>query len=93
MRKPHPPDRRRFDLPPEAETYLVWYGFLKRLPTTIFWLSLGYVAGFMLLNLGLWLSGGELAGGWLGLYYLGKKVLVIALFLLVAGGLSRAIRK
>lgn len=84
--------RRRFDLPPEAEKHLVWYGFLKRLPTTIFWLSLAYVTGFLLLTLVMGISEADPAGAWLGLYYLGKKIFVIALFLLFAGWLSRTMQ-
>jgi hypothetical protein len=82
-------NRRRFDLPPEAEKHLVWYGFLKRLPTTIFWLSLGYIAGFALLMLGMMISDADPAGVWLGLFYLGKKIFIISIFLFFAGWISR----
>ena len=71
---------RRFDLPPEAEKYMPWYGFIQRLPTTILWLSLGYAAGFALLTLALVMSGADLTGVRLGLYYLGVMIFVVALF-------------
>ena len=82
-------NRRRFDLPPDAEKYLVWYGFLKRLPTTIFWLSLGYIGSFLALMLVMGLSGADPDGVWLGLFYLGKKMFIIALFLFFAAWISR----
>lgn len=82
---------RRFDLPPDAEKHLVWYGFLKRLPTTIFWASLGYIAGFVLLTLALGMTGADPVGAWLGLYFLGGMLFVAALFLLFAGWRMRRI--
>ncbi len=60
--------RQRFNLPPDAERYLLWYGFIKRPPTTLFWLSLGYMASFAFLTLVLWTGGIDPAGVWLGLY-------------------------
>ena len=69
--EPHDERRQPFDLPPEAEKHLVWYGFIKRLPTTIFWLSLWYALGFILLTLGFWIEKKDLTGKWLWLYYVG----------------------
>ena len=77
--------RKRFDLPPSAEKYLLWYGFIKRLPTTIFWVSLGYLAGFVLLTLVLWIWEADLTGVWPRGYYLGAIVFVAAAFLFRAG--------
>ncbi len=85
MKEPPHEGRRRFELPPDAERYLLWYGFIKRLPTTIFWLSLVYVAGFTLLTLILWIGEIDPTGVWLGLYYLGGMIFVAALFLFFAG--------
>ena len=89
MKVPQQKGRRRFDLPPDAEKSLVWYGFIKRLPTTIFWLSLAYVVGFLLLNLGLLIAEADPAGRRMWLYYKGKLLFVVALFLLFAGWMSR----
>ncbi|CAE6740607.1 hypothetical protein [Nitrospira defluvii] len=87
---PAPPQgRRRFDLPPDAEKYLTWYGFLKRLPTTIFRLSLSYMLAFVMLTVGLELTGGVRAGLWKALYYLGGVVFLVSLFLFFAGWISR----
>jgi hypothetical protein len=84
-----PQGRRRFDLPPDAEKYLAWYGFLKRLPTTIFWLSLGYVVGFAALTILLGMIHAAPSGMWLGLYVLGGMLFVVALYLVFAGWIRR----
>jgi len=84
-----PQGRRRFDLPPDAEKYLAWYGFLKRLPTTIFWLSLGYMLVFFMVTVGLGLTGGVPAGLWKAVYYLGGVVFLVSLFLFLADWISR----
>jgi hypothetical protein len=80
---------RRFDLPPEAEKYLMWYGFLKHLPTTIFWVSLGYVVGFAALTILLGMTQAVPTGIWLEAYVLGGMLFVAALYLFFAGWLSR----
>jgi hypothetical protein len=90
LMNPVPPQgRRRFDLPPDAEKYLAWYGFLKRLPTTIFWLSLSYMLAFVMLTVGLEMTGGVPAGLWKAVYSLGGVVFLVSLFLFLASWISR----
>ncbi len=81
--------RRLFELPPGSEQHLVWYAFLKRLPTTIFCLSLGYVVGFAALSILLGMVHAAPSGMWLGLYVLGGMLFVVALYLVFAGWIRR----
>lgn len=85
MKEPYRQDPHRFELPPDAEKHLVWYPFIKRLPTTIFWLSVTYIIGFAMLNLGLWITTAHPTGWSLWLYYLGGMVFWATLILFIAG--------
>ncbi len=89
MKQTEQQQRRVFELPPGSEQHLVWYGFLKRLPTTIFWLSLGYVVAFSALSILLGMIHAAPSGMWLGLYVLGGMLFVVALYLVFAGWLRR----
>jgi hypothetical protein len=91
MKQTEQPQRRLFELPPGSEQHLVWYGFLKRLPTTIFRLSLGYTVGFAALTILLGMTHAAPSGIWLGLYVLGGMLFVVALYLMFAGWIRRQI--
>jgi len=77
------------ELPPSAKDYLLWYAFISRLPTTILWLSLAYILSFSILTLFV-LLGLDLAGVWLGLYYVGFAGFVAAVYLGFAGWIARS---
>jgi len=89
MKQTERQQRRLFELPPGSEQHLVWYGFLKRLPTTIFWLSLGYTVGFAALTILLAIIRAAPSGIWLELYVLGGMLFLVALYLVFAGWISR----
>lgn len=88
MKGPQGP-QHRFEFPPDAERYLVWSGFLRRWPTTIFWSALGYVVLFTGLTVLGGLTGVHLQGLWLGLYFTGAMLWVVALYLAFSGWLRR----
>ncbi len=79
-------------MPSSAKDYLAWYPFISRLPTTIFWLSLAYSLSFSVLTLVV-LLGLNLAGVWLGLYYAGFALFVVAVYLGFAGWIARGGRR
>lgn len=85
LKKSHRQGPLRFELPPDAEKHLVWYPFIKRLPTTIFWLSVTYILGFVLLNIGLWIKNIHPTGWSLWLYYLRSMGFGAALILCLTG--------
>ena len=95
-RKRRPDARRQTakngELPSIAKDYLLWYPFISRMPTTIFWLSLAYALSFSVLTLFV-LLGLDLAGVWLGLYYVGLAVFVAAGYLGFAGWIARGGRR
>lgn len=78
------------DIPPGAERWLVWCGFIKRLPTTIFYVSLTYCVCFAAVTVLLALAGAEPKGAWLRVCYLGLAAFVPAMYLAMAGWLSRS---
>ena len=79
----------RFEFPPDAKRYLVWSGFFRHWPTRIFWSAFCYVVVFTGLTMAGGLVGIRLEGLWLGLYFMGAILWVVALYVAFAGWLRR----